>query len=211
MLWRNSLIMVDRETGTWWSHVTGEALEGDLEGESLEVVTSTQTTWGEWRRAHPDTEVLRKNDDVTESHYRSYFEDPERSGLFRSQWLEERMPGKTLIWGARLGVHAAAVTDGALAGDGIASFELAGRPLVAVFGSDGGVRVFEASIDGGSVTLRRDDSGQLVDEDTGSTWDPVTGRAVAGEMRGSGLEPVPVTRAFWFAWSSFFPNTRVID
>lgn len=211
MLWRNSLMMVDRETGTWWSHVTGEALQGDLEGESLDIVPSIQTTWGEWRRAHPETEVLRKTEEVSGSHYRSYFEDPDRTGLFRSRWLEERMPGKTLVWGARLGVHAVAVTDAAVAGDGVRLFELAGRPLVAVFGPDGGVRVFIASIDGRSLTLRRDDEGRLVDEATGSTWDPVTGAAASDAMRGSALEPVPVTRAFWFAWSSFFPNTRVIE
>ena len=24
-------------------------------------------------------------------------------------------------------------------------------------------------------------------------------------------DEIPVTRAFWFAWSSFYPNTQVID
>jgi hypothetical protein len=157
MLWRNSLIMVDRETGTWWSHVTGEALEGDLAGESLQIVPSTQTTWGEWRRAHPDTEVLVKPGEVLDSRYREYFDDPGRTGLFRSRWLEERMPGKTLVWGARTGVHAAAITDRAVASDGIASFDLGGERLVAVFGADGGVRAFAARTGDHELTLVRDD------------------------------------------------------
>ena len=30
MLWRDSLVMQDRETETLWSHVTGEAIRGPL-------------------------------------------------------------------------------------------------------------------------------------------------------------------------------------
>jgi hypothetical protein len=45
MLWRNSLIMIDRETGTLWSHVTGAALKGSLAGTSLTKLASVQTAW----------------------------------------------------------------------------------------------------------------------------------------------------------------------
>jgi hypothetical protein len=60
-LWRNSLIMQDVETGTLWSHVTGEALEGPATGQRLEALPSVQTTWEKWLRAHPGTEVLAKD------------------------------------------------------------------------------------------------------------------------------------------------------
>ena len=36
MLWRNSLIMRDRETGSLWSHVTGEGLSGPAKSKRLE-------------------------------------------------------------------------------------------------------------------------------------------------------------------------------
>ena len=35
---------------------------------------------------------------VGNSHYQRYFDDPERMGLFRAQWLNERMAGKTLVF-----------------------------------------------------------------------------------------------------------------
>ena len=57
----------------------------------------------------------------------------------------------------------------------------------------------------------RDDDGRLVDAGTGSVWDSVTGEAIAGPLQGTVLDQLPVTRAFWFAWSSFFPNTQVVD
>jgi hypothetical protein len=92
-------------------------------------------------------------------------------GLFRAQWLAERMPGKTLVWGSTVGAHAVAVTDGALAGESSVSVDLGGTTVAIERGADGGVRAF------------------------------------AGEER----EEIPVTRAFWFAWSSFYPNAQVVD
>jgi hypothetical protein len=50
---RNSLVMFDRETGTLWSHLTGEALDGPLIGNDLKQVLSEQTTWGRWRLLVP--------------------------------------------------------------------------------------------------------------------------------------------------------------
>ena len=54
-LWRNSLIMMDEETKSLWSHVSGEALSGPLAGRRLESIPSVQTTWKEWVAAHPGT------------------------------------------------------------------------------------------------------------------------------------------------------------
>ena len=172
-LWRNSFIMEDRETSTSWSHVTGRALGGPGRGAQLQALPSVQTTWAEWKKAHPNTDVLKKSEEVSSSRYEGYFNDPERTGLFRAQWLTEKMPGKTLVWGAIVGVHAVAVTDEALADGAMAKVKLGETPVIIERGADGGVRAF----------------------------------AVLGDSR----DEIPVTRAFWFAWSSFYPNTQVIE
>jgi hypothetical protein len=49
------------------------------------------------------------------------------------------------------------------------------------------------------------------DRGTGSTWDLDRGVAVDGPLAGATLERIPVTTAFWFAWSSFYPNTAVVE
>lgn len=170
-LWRNSFIMEDRETSTSWSHVTGRALDGPGRGAQLQALPSVQTTWIEWKTAHPATEVLKKSEEVLSSHYESYFSDPDRMGLFRAQWLTEKMPGKTLIWGTTVGTHAVALTDEALIEGKEVEVELGKAMVVVERGTDGGVRAY------------------------------------AGEER----DEIPVTRAFWFAWSSFYPNTQVVQ
>jgi hypothetical protein len=52
-----ALVMYDRHSRSWWSQLTGEALDGPLAGRRLEKIPSTVTTWGKWRRQHPATTV----------------------------------------------------------------------------------------------------------------------------------------------------------
>jgi len=209
-LWRNSLIMEDRETGTSWSQVTGRAVYGKHRGTQLERFEAIETSWREWKAAHPDTKLLKKNEEVLGSHYQSYFDDPEKMGLFRAQWLADRMPGKTVVYGASIGPHAIAVTDGALE-EGLVEGTLGGTPVVLSRSSDGGVRAFVARVDGEEIELGRDPETGEVKDAQGSTWDLGNGRCISGPRSGANLETVAITPVYWFAWSSFYPNTQVID
>ena len=147
-LWRNSLIMQDRETGSSWSHVTGRAIDGKTKGAQLEKLEAVETTWELWYAAHPNTAVLEKSEEVLASHYQDYFDDPKRLGMFRAQWLTEKMSGKTLVYGAAVGPHAVAVTDAALAGGAPVQVDLGGTPVVVSRAADGGVRAFIKGSDG---------------------------------------------------------------
>jgi hypothetical protein len=46
-------------------------------------------------------------------------------------------------------------------------------------------------------------------DQTGSTWD-VTGRAVAGPMRGARLRPLRHDEQFWFALAAFLPHASLL-
>jgi hypothetical protein len=210
-LWRNSLVMMDRETGTSWSQLTGRAIDGAHRGAQLEKLEAVQTTWKRWRSAHPDTRVLKKEEEIVGSPYQKYFDDPERMGLFRAHWLTKRMPGKTLVLGLAAGSHSVAVTADALEAAGLIEAELGDLPVVLSRGSDGGVRAFSTQVDGKPIELVRGVETGMVTDSGGSTWNLATGRCIAGPRYGARLEPVAVTPVYWFAWSSFFPNTQVID
>ena len=152
-LWRNSLVMQDKETDSLWSHLTGECLEGKYQGTVLEQIPSVQTTWEQWQADHPQTRVLKKSEEVKSSRYQKYFDDPERTGLFRTIWLEERMPGKAVVHGITVGPFAVAVTDEALKAGAQVKYELGEVPLVITRGTDGGVRA--VSTDSGEELLVR--------------------------------------------------------
>jgi hypothetical protein len=50
-------MMRDLETGSLWDGLSGQAVSGDLEGEILTRVKSTQSFWFGWVDFHPDTEL----------------------------------------------------------------------------------------------------------------------------------------------------------
>lgn len=202
--------MVDRETGTSWSQVTGRAIDGQHKGAQLEKLEAVETSWQDWRKAHPETKLLKKGQEVLGSHYQSYFDDPEKMGLFRSQWLAERMPGKTLVYGASIGPHAVAVTEGAL-DDEVVVTTLGDTPVVLARSRDGGVRAFVARVEGEELALDRNPKTGEVRDGGGSAWDLGSGRCISGPHSGLRLESVAVTPVYWFAWSGFNPNTQVIE
>jgi hypothetical protein len=169
-LWRNSLIMMDEETKTLWSHVSGEALSGPLAGRQLEAIPSVQTTWQEWVAAHPETRVLKKPEEIRSSRYAGYMNDPQRVGIFRTFWLQDVMPAKTLVHGVATELYAVAIADSGLA---------AGATRDVAVGEDN-VTFFRAA-DGG-VHARTRHGGEI-----------------------------PVRTAYWFAWSAFYPHTKVAE
>lgn len=147
-LWRNSLIMQDRETGTLFSHVTGQGLHGKLAGQHFETLPSVQTTWAKWYAAHPKTLVLKKDGKLSASRYQKYFDDPERMGIIRTGLQLKKLPGKTMVHGIQQQGHALAVPDSKL---------VLGTPLRASLGkaaivisrdADGGVRAHLTNADG---------------------------------------------------------------
>jgi hypothetical protein len=59
----------------------------------------------------------------------------------------------------------------------------------------------------GSVFSR--DATEFVDDATGTTWN-ILGEAVRGPRKGEHLEPVTHLDTFWFAWSSYRPDTTLV-
>ncbi len=211
-LWRNAMVMQDEETESLWSHLTGRALDGTLAEHQLELVPSVQTTWAAWVAEHPDTKLLRKEEAVTASRYAAYFSDPERMGLFRTDWLQERMPGKARVHGITRGPHAVAVTDERLVRGTLLHITVGDDPVLVTRTADGGIRAYVARA-GDTVLHFAPAAGPntATDAATGSTWDLVLGVARSGPLEGTALEDLVVQTAFWFAWSVFYPNTQVVD
>ena len=73
----------------------------------------------------------------------------------------------------------------------------------------GSVGVFVPEIAGSPVTLVVQ-GGEFSDEETGSTW-TIAGVAVDGPLEGSRLERVEHLDTFWFAWSTYRPDTLLIE
>lgn len=185
---------------------------GKLEGERLSTLPAVQTTWSEWVNNHPGSKVLKKDKEIRSSHYEEYFKDPDRTGLFPTKWLKESLPGKTLIHGTTLGPHALAVPDDKLLPGEFLQSKLGEEYVVVVRALDGGVRAFLAKAGEKGLTFKHGSKkGQYIDKQTGSIWDLEQGICRSGKLKGEKLQELTITKAFWFAWSNFYPNTKVAD
>ena len=51
----------------------------------------------------------------------------------------------------------------------------------------------------------------MTDQETGSTWQALTGRAINGPLAGTALKRLPSLNSFWFAWSDFHPGTELFE
>ena len=211
-LWRDALVVYDRSTGSLWSQVTGRSIQGPMKGRILKHIASVVTTLGDWKRAHPDTLVLKQPSRVGNP-YERYESSPDRMGVLDTRNPDPRLPGKDVVLGVRLGETQAAYSLERLRKEPILNDVLGGKPVLVLLDPSGeSGRAFSRRAKGKILTFESaggDNFNLLRDKETGSLWEPSTGEAVQGPRKGSRLEPLVSLRAYWFAWRTFFPSTEL--
>ncbi|MDX1449740.1 MAG: DUF3179 domain-containing (seleno)protein [Acidimicrobiia bacterium] len=102
LLQRSNKLMYDRVTGSAIDTFTGEALTGPLAeaGVVLEQVTVVAVPWGEWKQAHPTTEILAEDGGIG----RSYAPDPlggrdDHGPIFPVGDIDPRLPVQEAVIG----------------------------------------------------------------------------------------------------------------
>lgn len=212
-LYKDALVMYDRETGSLWTQVDGSVLRGALAGARLQPVPAMQTTWKEWKRLHPDTLVLKKDRPIEGSPYATYFANPAQLGIAGTQNPDSRLPGKALVVTVRLGEDALAVSVEALQKTLLYQTTVGGIPLVIVYHpASGTARVFDRRVGGRTlnfILVRHGDDVLLGDLENDSLWSGNAGKCVDGRFRGQELRPVPHMVNYWFAWVAYNPRTRL--
>ena len=207
----NALVMSDRQTETLWSQFLGQAVEGELAGETLGIMASQLVMCSTWKEEHPDTLVLDTGGGVYDQ-YNSSYASP-NSGVIGQSNYDERLIGKQLVVGlvGDEGARAYAHTDMATAGVLNDTFE--GLDIIVAFDrSKGTTAIFDRTVDGVVLTFSEGpESREMTDDDTGTLWSKLSGIAVGGPLDRRRLKPVLFFNSFWFAWSDFYPNTELFE
>ena len=208
-LWRDALVMIDRDTGTFWSQIDGRAIHGDHQGKRLRELPSTMTTWGEWKTHHPDTTVLAtEGERPTGSRYSRYFESDEMMGVLGTANPDDRLAGKTLVIGIEHGGETAAVPVATLQEQGAAGIRVAGDALWVVAFDGDDAAVWLSRLGDRDLEFSRNEEGTWTDESK-SVWDPATGTAASGPNKGKSLRRITARRGYWFIWARFHPETEL--
>lgn len=209
-LWKDVLVLYDRETDSLWTQLNGTAIQGPMAGKGLEEVPSEMTTWADWRARHPHTAVLKKDRIEEGSRYDGYAKNQEMLGIFGTKNPDDRLGGKDLIYGVKLPDGAVAVAESRLQQDGGVTVQVGKTRLLFTESGSGGVAayVLPAGADDVSVEKRTKGDWQLSD---GTVIDTATGVMKSGPAKGTTLERLPVTRAYWFAWATFYPRSQLVE
>lgn len=193
LLWNRSLVMLDLETSSEWSHLYGKAMKGSLAGKSLARLPTVMSTWKEWREAHPKTTVVMLKRTANEFDRRFYRNKAE---------FVLGIPGdeQQRAWPFDLLIHSSPVND-----------EFGQTPVVVFFNeSSNTANVFRRNVDGQPLTFVSR-SGKLFDEQTQSVWNDITGAAESGPLEGSRLKRLDATVSYRWAWETFFPDSTYFD
>jgi hypothetical protein len=209
-------VQKDRETGSRWQQAIGEAIDGPLKGKRLKLYPFTRTTWGEWRRQHPETRVLKPLPGYAERL-------PVMHRISRTALLGEgeapvaafgkdyRVRPRELVAGLTVGTAEKAYPVSALRTVRVVNDHVGGVPVLVVHQPDSGTTTaFEARVNGRTLSFEAVDESASVLRDTAtrSQW-TAYGRSTSGALKGTQLKPLVLLPGFWFAWSQFRPKTEL--
>jgi Protein of unknown function (DUF3179) len=136
LLFRSNKLMYDHETNTLWNQLTGEPVIGKLAGRNikLKILPDVLTSWGDWRREHPDTKVLDIKTGFNRSYeigaaYGRYFASP---GTMFPVWQRSKLlPEKARIFAIESnGIAKAYPLDALNCAGGVVNDALGSQPLV---------------------------------------------------------------------------------
>ena len=213
----NSLIMYDHQTDSLWSHLVGAAVTGPLKGEKLKPLQSMFTQWNTWRTFYPDSKVLnngRSSIFSLRDPYESYYRSPD-TGIIPTRLSDKRIYPKEYVLGLVLNDKAKAYPFSVLSRQSVVNDTFQAVPLLVVFDSESTTgMIFRRKLEGKTLSfkktqLQREKGVFLVDDETSSVWEGLSGRAVQGPLKGKKLEPLPATPSFWFGWADHYPKTEL--
>lgn len=217
-LFKNDLVMYDKQTESLWSQILATAINGPKTGERLELVPSTFTSWGAWREEHESTAVLlpppESNTVVGPQATRNYSRNPygaydksPRIGI-GGDYDDERLHPKAMVIGIEHGGVARAYPFERVESAGVVNDEVGGLPVVIAVAPGDTLVGYDRLVDGDVLTFEVADDRHL--SAGGSRWRTATGEAVDGPYEGTSLDQASdTTPLFFFAWKDFNPETTV--
>ena len=209
-------VFKDRETDSRWQQSSLEAISGPLKGEHLELYPFLLTDWGEWRRLHPDTVVLKPLPGYADR-------IPEKNEMIRQGLsgegsappgvlhVDNRLKPKTMVLGLAVGGSDEAFPLSVLRQERVINQEIGGQPVLVVHQpSSDTTTAFIARVKDTPLKFHpaNAEATELIDEQTKSRWNSY-GDCTSGAFKGSQLTSLILEPEYWFAWSEFHPDTKI--
>jgi hypothetical protein len=208
--------MYDKETMSLWNTLMGEPVVGPLadSGIQLERRAVVTTTWGAWKKKHPETTVLS----LKTGHRRNYDEGVAYAEYFGSDEVMFNVPSfdnrikknkaevlSLIIAPPKMEPKPVAVAISKLAAEPVVNLDINGVSVVILTDPSGANRVYER----GSIAFKSWNGETAVIDSTGQTW-TVSEDSLTHDSQPP-LYRLPAHRAFWFGWINAFPGAELIQ
>ena len=212
-LYRSNKLMYDQATQSLWNTLWGTPVLGPLQGEGIELekLSVVTTTWGEWKRRHPETTVLsletgHQRDYGEGVAYRDYFATDRL--MFNTPFNDKRLKNKDEVLALQFPEYPReqlAIATQFLEKKPIYEDALGPVRFVVLTDQSGANRVYKTEL---GIAFKKYDGRETVTDQTGQKWRLYENRLES--TAGKKLERLPYHRAFWFGWHAAYPNTKLI-
>ncbi len=189
VLYKKSFIMYDKRTDSKWNHSTGLAMAGKLAGTVLKILPSRVMRWKSWKQIYPNTKVLAR----------------EGRGGFMGTYVADRYASEL---GLSVGQGPNAklypfdlLLEKPVVNDVVGPYSI----LVVMDAVNKQAMAFSRKVSDRVLTFKPikavDNATPLMrDQETGSVWNRLSGRAIEGPLKGAEVLPlisVPWLKERW--------------
>ena len=214
LLYNSNLIPYDRKSGSNWSQIRLECVNGPLIGVDPLVLPLIEMPWKTWKKLFPSSMVIS----TSTGHDRDYGSYPygsyktSNSLIFPAIPADDRLhPKERVLAVVRAGSSRVYRFESFGEGLTVLQHEFKGINLVVAGIRNQWMVAFNAKTWDGQVLefSAGEDEGRLVDQD-GNEWD-LFGTARKGPRKGEQLKPVRSFMAYWFSIGAFYPGVEIYD
>ena len=212
-LYRSNKLMYDQATQTLWSTTRGTPVIGPLvdQGIELEYEAVVTTTWGEWKKRHPNSTVLSLNtghrrDYGEGSAYNEYFSTD--TLMFKTPFEDDRLKNKQEILALRFPAapnKQLAIDTDFLSKNPLYENRIGAQKFIVLTDTSGANRVFDPQ----DKKFTNYDGDSIITDSNGQKWTVNESNLIAANGQDK-LGRLPYHRAFWFGWRAAFPETKLI-
>jgi len=209
-LYHGNLIMYDKETDSEWIQLTGEAISGHYSDSRLDMGPPISQT--KWKNIQDKKNILVLQPQLDLDFYHSFFQKytGRKTGLSLLQNVKIRNDIDSYTNGIGITIHKTAkfyplsqIQEKQVINDTIDGW----HTVLIYNAANETTHIYRRYIEDKLLTFTLINN-VLEDNETHSQWS-FEGRAISGALKGESLE-VPSSRmSYWFAWSSFYPNTTI--
>ncbi len=215
-VWQGTLAVYEQQTKSTWLQLTGECVDGPMDGRQLNLLPCRHVTWAEWRRDHPDSQVLTLGPGVNTFSRVAV----ERGGIALPDGFMSTMQERHSAfsqWTLTLGVDVAgesiaySIADLRTLPGGLLNDTVNGESIVVGAAPEtGSPFAFSRIAEGRLLEFGPQSPGRFRDVGTGSVFTHA-GYCVSGPLAGTQLRQMQNMQCEWYGWYASRPDTAIWD